>query len=67
MCNNKREVHHKLPLDDGGTNDFSNLVLIKNDPYHQALTNYQNKVTKGMKAGDSKSVTWYTMEGNIYP
>lgn len=61
------QVHHKLPLDDGGTNDFSNLVLIKNDPYHQALTNYQKKVTKGMSAGESKTVTWYTMEGNIYP
>lgn len=23
-------VHHKLPLDDNGTNDFSNLILIRN-------------------------------------
>jgi hypothetical protein len=30
------QVHHNLPLDDGGTNDFTNLVLIKNDPYHRA-------------------------------
>jgi hypothetical protein len=28
------QVHHKLPLDDGGTNGFDNLVLIKNDPFH---------------------------------
>ena len=32
------QVHHNLPLDDGGTNDFTNLVLIKNDPYHKAVT-----------------------------
>ena len=23
------QVHHKLPLDDGGTNDMDNLILIK--------------------------------------
>ena len=28
------QVHHKIPLDQGGTNDVENLVLIKNDPYH---------------------------------
>ena len=28
------QVHHLLPLDDGGTNATSNLVLIKNDPDH---------------------------------
>jgi hypothetical protein len=28
------EVHHKLPLDDGGTNALSNLMLIKADPDH---------------------------------
>ncbi|GHT59713.1 hypothetical protein AGMMS50239_07000 [Bacteroidia bacterium] len=61
------QVHHKFPLDDNGTNNFDNLVLIKNDPYHQALTNYQNSVTKGMKAGDSKTIEWYTMNGSIYP
>ena len=34
------QVHHKLPLDDGGTNSYDNLVLIKNDPYHKVITNY---------------------------
>ncbi len=36
------QVHHKLPLDQGGTNDLENLVLIKNDPYHKVITNEQN-------------------------
>ncbi|MDO6819029.1 PAAR-like protein [Zobellia sp. 1_MG-2023] len=61
------QVHHKYPLDDGGTNEIDNLVLIKNDPYHKALTNHQNAVTRGMTAGDTRNVNWYTMEGSVYP
>jgi hypothetical protein len=34
-------MHHLLPLDDGGTNATSNLVLIKNDPDHMLITQYQ--------------------------
>ena len=60
------QVHHKLPLDDGGTNDFSNLVLIKNDPYHKVITNYQNSVTKGLEAGESIKVEWPIPEGSYY-
>lgn len=33
------QVHHKIPLDGGGTNSFDNLVLIKNEPYHKVITN----------------------------
>ena len=40
-CPNGFQVHHKFPLDDSGNNDFSNLVLIRNFPYHLAITNYQ--------------------------
>lgn len=61
------QVHHKYPLDDSGTNDFDNLVLIKNDPYHKAITAYQNTVTNGMSPGDSRIIDWYIMNGNIYP
>ncbi|MDG9882466.1 HNH endonuclease [Pseudomonas sp. GD04058] len=31
------EVHHRLPLDDGGTNAFSNLILMRNDIEHIAV------------------------------
>ena len=61
------QVHHKLPLDDGGTNDFKNLILIKNDPYHKVLTNSQKDLTKGMKVGDSINIKWPIPEGSIYP
>ena len=61
------QVHHKLPLDDGGTNDFKNLILIKNDPYHKVLTNSQKNLTKGMEVGDSINIKWPIPEGFIYP
>ncbi|MNP51280.1 hypothetical protein D3C76_1455860 [compost metagenome] len=61
------QVHHKVPLDQGGTNDVENLVLIKNDPYHKVITNEQNSLTKGMKAGDSKIIDFPIQEGDIYP
>ncbi|GAA69797.1 HNH endonuclease signature motif containing protein [Pseudoalteromonas sp. BSi20429] len=35
------QVHHKLPLHGGGTNDLSNLVLIRNSPEHSAFTTFQ--------------------------
>ncbi|WP_314353638.1 HNH endonuclease signature motif containing protein [uncultured Granulicatella sp.] len=60
------QVHHELPLDDSGTNDFSNLVLIKNEPYHKVVTNYQNSIARTMKIGESKEVLWQIIGKNIY-
>ncbi len=61
------QVHHKIPLEMGGTNDFSNLVLIQNEPYHKVFTNYQKQVMYGMKEGNTVKVTWPQPNGNIYP
>lgn len=62
------QVHHKLPLDDGGTNDYSNLVLIKNDPYHQVITNAQNAATRGMTQGQTRVIEeWPIPNGFVYP
>ena len=61
------QVHHKLPLDDSGTNSFDNLVLIKNEPYHKVITNYQNSFVKQLEVGEIKSVNWPIPERNIYP
>lgn len=61
------QVHHKLPLDDGETNDFENLVLIKNEPYHKVLTNYQNSLVKNLKPGESVTIKWPIPNGKIYP
>jgi hypothetical protein len=54
------EVHHLLPLDDGGTNAMDNLVLIKANPDHMMISMYQNAATKGMSAGETKRLMWPT-------
>ncbi|MBM7645661.1 hypothetical protein JOD45_001879 [Scopulibacillus daqui] len=61
------QVHHNLPLDDGGTNEFSNLVLIKNDPYHKAITNEQIALTKELAPKQSKTINWPMIKSDIYP
>lgn len=61
------QVHHKLPLDDGGTNDFKNLVLIKNDPFHKVLTNTQKTLTKDLNVGETMKLEWPIPDGSIYP
>ena len=61
------QVHHKLPLDDGGTNSFDNLVLIKNDPYHIALTNAQRELVGDLSVGQSRQVDFPIPNGSIYP
>ena len=61
------QVHHKLPLDDSGTNSFDNLVLIQNEPYHKVITNYQNGIARRMKIGDIQTVEWPMLNGKIYP
>ena len=61
------QVHHKLPLDDGGDNSFDNLVLIKNDPYHKAITNLQNASIRGMQPGETRVLSWPICPGSIYP
>lgn len=61
------QVHHKLPLDDSGTNSFDNLVLIQNEPYHKVITNYQNSIARQMEIGDVQKVQWPTPDGNVYP
>ena len=52
------QVHHTLPLDDGGTNATSNLMLIRKDPDHILITNYQNERTRGMSAGQTRQLEW---------
>ncbi|MGE7602601.1 T7SS effector LXG polymorphic toxin [Peribacillus sp. NPDC097675] len=61
------QVHHNLPLDDGGTNDITNLVLINNDPYHKAVTNEQNSLTRGLAPKQSKTINWPMFEDDVYP
>ncbi|WP_428261666.1 eCIS core domain-containing protein [Haliangium sp.] len=60
-------VHHKLPLDDGGTNDFSNLVLMQHEPYHKAVTSTQIALTRGMSPGEVRVFEFPIPEGFVYP
>ncbi len=61
------QVHHKLPLDDGGDNSFDNLVLIENDPYHKVITNAQRSLTSGLQVGQSKTIDFPVPDGYVYP
>jgi hypothetical protein len=63
----KWKVHHKIPLDDGGTNDPSNFILMKNEPFHKALTNAQNDMTRGMQVGQTDVFAWPMPSGLVYP
>ena len=44
-------VHHILPLDDLGTNAFSNLIPIRAFE-HSAITAYQNAFSRDLAPGD---------------
>lgn len=61
------DVHHKLPLDDGGTNSFNNLVLIEKEPYHKIFTNMQRSAAKNLVPGESRVTPWAIPTGSIYP
>jgi uncharacterized Zn-binding protein involved in type VI secretion len=67
LPNEDWQVHHVKPLDDGGTNSYDNLVLIRNEPYHKVLTNAQRTLTGKMIPGESKVVEWPMIDGDIYP
>jgi hypothetical protein len=36
------QVHHRIPLDDGGSNHWDNLILMKDNVEHRALHGYYN-------------------------
>lgn len=61
------DVHHKLPLDDSGTNSFNNLVLIEKEPYHKIFTNMQRSAAKNLVPGESRITPWAIPTGSIYP
>lgn len=61
------QVHHKIPLDDSGTNALDNLILIQNSPYHSALTKTQGIITKDLPYNASTKVLWPSPNGVIYP
>lgn len=67
LPNEDWQVHHIKPLDDGGTNDFGNLVLIQHHPYHKVMNNVQKHLVGGLKEGESKLVEWPVFDVRVYP
>lgn len=67
LCPEGYQVHHKKSLDDNGTNDTSNLVLIDNDPYHIGITNEQKRLCGDLAVGESKTVNFPVPKGFIFP
>ncbi len=61
------QVHHKLPLDDGGDNSFKNLILI-DDNTHSIFTGYQNAFSKkkDFKETGEAIIDWFVPKGNVY-
>ncbi|MBR1777106.1 MAG: HNH endonuclease [Alphaproteobacteria bacterium] len=50
-------THHKLPIYGGGTNDFSNLVLVRREPWHDMMHYHLiNRQTKKMSEGDQRQI-----------
>lgn len=60
-------VHHKMPIDGGGGNDFSNLILIKREPYHYSINHAQNDLTSGMNPGETRNIYFPVPDGFLYP
>ncbi len=61
------QVHHKIPLGLGGSNDLSNLVLTKQTPYHSALTSFQNsKINPILPVGSSEILDFPIVTGSFY-
>lgn len=64
------QVHHRMPLDDNGTNEPSNFVLTRNEPAHQVFTAAQIVQTSNppkLERGQSRKVKLPVPEGWIYP
>ena len=59
------QVHHKIPLNFGGTNDFENLILIKNSPFHTAITSFQNTQIN-IPVGQTQILNFPKIEGIFY-
>jgi len=38
-----------------------------NDPYHKAVTNEQNSLTRGLAPKQSKTINWPMFEDDLYP
>lgn len=59
-------VHHKMPLAGGGKNEFSNFILIQNNPYHTDIHKVSDLQIATMKEGETKTVKIPMPEGSVF-
>ncbi len=59
------QVHHKVPIDLGGNNNFANLVLMKQNPFHSAMTSFQ-KTQINIPVGQTQILDFPTVSGSFY-
>ena len=52
------QLHHIIPLEDSGTNDNKNLVLMRLETEHKLMNNMQNSQVKGMAIGEVRYPIW---------
>lgn len=56
-------VHHIKPLDDGGTNDFSNLVIMHKTGDHELVHRYLDPQIQNLPLGKTRTVRLPMPEG----
>ena len=66
MAPNGYNVHHKQPLAGGGKNEFSNFILIRNDPYRTDIHKVSDLQICKMQEGETKTVKIPLPEGAIF-
>ncbi|MEM6902454.1 MAG: hypothetical protein AAF556_04370 [Pseudomonadota bacterium] len=60
-------VHHIWPLDSrGGTNEFDNLVLLPQTPYHDAIHRYLAPQLGSLKVSRARTVKLPVVEGPVF-
>jgi hypothetical protein len=57
------QVHHKKPLAGGGDNSFDNLIIMKQSPYHAALTTEQNRNVGDLAVGEEREIDFPLFTG----
>ena len=58
------QIHHKQPIEFGGTNDFENLVLMQKFE-HEALSNVQTKLRNQMSEFETVEVSFPMFDGDF--
>ena len=61
------DVHHIKPTKWCGDNSQANFIIVKNDPWHTALTSEQNIITNELKKGGLEDNIDFEVEWVVFP